>query len=159
MYSDNCKIASKCASLGAIEHRGLSLLRKMNGSMDSAKYQSDIIHDIEMTCECVVFPQTGYIFIHDTLTYMTLKVLENSKNVKKYHSGMIREFARYQYHREPLKYNEEEIGDQMPCKKEMWKQVCEAWYNVAPNALEELNNSIPRRIAGLIKVKGDATKY
>ena len=26
---------------------------------------SDIIHDIDMTSECVVFPQKGYIFIHD----------------------------------------------------------------------------------------------
>ena len=33
--------------------------------MDSAKYQSDIIHDIEIVCECVVFLQKGYIFIHD----------------------------------------------------------------------------------------------
>ena len=30
---------------------------------------------------------------------------------------MTREFARYQYHREPLEYNEEEIGNQMLCKK------------------------------------------
>ena len=33
--------------------------------MDSAKYQSDIIHDFEILCECVVFPQKGYVFIHD----------------------------------------------------------------------------------------------
>ena len=33
--------------------------------MDSAKYQSSIIHDIEMTCECVVILQKGYIFMHD----------------------------------------------------------------------------------------------
>ena len=41
----------------AISNRGLSLQRNVNGNMDSAKYQSDIIHDIEMTCECVVFLQ------------------------------------------------------------------------------------------------------
>ena len=41
--------------------------------MDSAKYQSDFIHDIEMTCECVVFPQKEYIFIHDPLTCHNLK--------------------------------------------------------------------------------------
>ena len=40
----------------------------MNSNMDSAKYQTDIIHDIEMTCECVVFPQKGYTFIHEILT-------------------------------------------------------------------------------------------
>ena len=42
---------------GAINNRGLSLLRQLNGNIVSAKYQSDIIHDIEMTCECVVLPQ------------------------------------------------------------------------------------------------------
>ena len=58
---------------GAIKHRGLSLLRKMKGNMDSAKNQSDIIHDIEMTCKFVVFPQKGYIFIHDLLTCHNIK--------------------------------------------------------------------------------------
>ena len=43
---------------GAISSRGLSLLREVDGNMNSAKYQSDIIHDIEMTCEC----HKGYIF-------------------------------------------------------------------------------------------------
>ena len=36
---------------GAISSRDLSLLRKVNGNMDSEKYQIDIIHAIEMTSE------------------------------------------------------------------------------------------------------------
>ena len=57
----------------------------------------------------------------------------------------------------PIEYNDE-IGDQMPCKKEkMWKQVCEAWNSVALNFLEELYNTMPSRIADLIKAKEDAT--
>ena len=53
-----------------------------------------------------------------------------------------------------------EIGNQMSCKiEEMWKRVCEVWYSVALNVMEELYNSMPRRIAGLIKAKGDETKY
>ena len=72
---------------------------------------------------------------------------------------MTRDLARREYHRERLEYNEE-IGNQMPCKKEeMWKPVCEAWYSVAPNVLEELNYSIPSRITDLIKAKGDTKKY
>ena len=72
---------------------------------------------------------------------------------------MTRELARHEYHREHLEYNEE-IGNQMPCKKEeMWKHVCEAWYSVAPNVLEELNNSMPRRIIDHMKAKGDTKKY
>ena len=44
-----------------------------------------------------------------------------------------------------------EIGNYMLyLKEEMWKRVCEAWYSVAPNAMEELYNSIPRKIADRI---------
>ena len=44
-----------------------------------------------------------------------------------------------------------DIGNQLPCLKEvMWKRVCEGWYSVALNVLEELNNSMPRRIADLM---------
>ena len=53
-----------------------------------------------------------------------------------------------------------EIGNQMPCKNgEMWKPVCETWYSLALNVMEELTNLMPRRIADLIKAKGDAKKY
>ena len=53
-----------------------------------------------------------------------------------------------------------EIGNRMPCKsEEMWKPVCETWYNLALNVLEELKNSMPMRIEDLIKAKGEAKKY
>ena len=54
---------------------------------------------------------------------------------------------------------EKVIGNQIPCEREeMWDQVCDAWYSVALNILEELYNSMPRRIADLYKAKGDATQ-
>ena len=72
---------------------------------------------------------------------------------------MTRELARHEYHRERFEYNEE-IGNLMSCKKEeMWRPVCEAWYSVVLNVLEELNNPMPRRITDLIKEKGDIKKY
>ena len=48
----------------------------MNGNIDSAKYQSDIIHDNEMTCELFVFLQKGYILMHD------LAPCHNSKSTR-----------------------------------------------------------------------------
>ena len=56
------KFLTSVQVLGAISNKGMSLQRNVNGTLDNAKYQSDIIHDIEMTCECVVFLQKGYIF-------------------------------------------------------------------------------------------------
>ena len=35
-------------------------------------------------------------------------------------------------------------------QEEMWKRVCEAWYSVAPNVLEELDNSMPKRTGMLL---------
>ena len=52
MHSDYCKISSKCASLGSYKQKRKAL-RKVNGNMDNAKYQSDIIPGIEMTLGCV----------------------------------------------------------------------------------------------------------
>ena len=49
----------------SVSSRGISIIRKLNGNMDSAKYQSDIIYDIEMACECVVLQRKGYIFMHN----------------------------------------------------------------------------------------------
>ena len=50
------------------------------------------------------------------------------------------------------------IGDQITCKREeMWDRVCDTWYSVSPIVLEELYNSMPRRIADRYKAKGDAT--
>ena len=45
-----------------------------------------------------------------------------------------------------------DIGNQLRfLKEEMCKRACEAWYSVARNVLEELKNSMPRRIADLFK--------
>ena len=46
--------------------------------MDSDKYQSDIIHDIEMTYERVVFPQRKCIFMHHLAPY------DNSKSTRQF---------------------------------------------------------------------------
>ena len=73
---------------------------------------------------------------------------------------MARKFARNELHRESLEYNEERYCNQLLClKDEMLKRICEEWYSAAPNVLEELYNSMPRRIADLIEAKENATKY
>ena len=79
------------------------LPRKVNGNIDSVKYQIDNIHAIEILCEFIVFQKKGYIFIHD------LAPCHNSKSTRTFQecSRMTREFARQESHRERLEYNEE----------------------------------------------------
>ena len=63
---------------------------------------------------------------------------------------MAREFANISPIEDVQNIMKKEIGNQMLCKKkDILKRVCEAWYSVAPNILEKLYNSMPRRIADL----------
>ena len=132
---------------GAISSRGLPLLRKVNGNMDSAKYQSDIIHDIEMIWECVVFPQQGYIFMHD------LVPCHNSKSTRTFPEckGIsILEWPGNSLDMNPIEtvwyIMKKETSNQMTCKKKICGSryvKCEI-YSVAPNVLEQLYDSMPK---------------
>ena len=72
------KLPASVEIWGAISNRGQSIQRNVNGNMDGAKYQSDIIHNIKMTRGCIVFLQKGYIFMHDLAPCHNSKVLEDS---------------------------------------------------------------------------------
>ena len=55
-----------------------------------------------------------------------------------------------------------EFGDQMLClKEEIWKRVSEVWYSEALKVMEELYNSMPRKIADLniLLSKGRCNEY
>ena len=66
---------------------------------------NDIIHDIETTCECVLFPQKGYIFMHE------LAAGDNSKSTKTLleckRSLILECLGIYESHRERMGYNKE----------------------------------------------------
>ena len=68
----------------AISSRCISLERNVDGYMASAKYQSDIIHDIEIVCVCLSSYRWDISLYMVSRHAITLKVLEHSKNVKKY---------------------------------------------------------------------------
>ena len=69
---------------GASSSRCLSLPRKVNGNMDSAKYQSDSIQAIEILREFVVLQRRDISLYVISRHAITLKVQEHSKNVKEY---------------------------------------------------------------------------
>ena len=79
--------------------------------MDSAKYPNDIIHDIEMTCDCIVFPQKGYIFMQHP------EPCHDSKSTRTFpeRKGMpILEWPGNSLDLNPIEYKGE-IGNQMLC--------------------------------------------
>ena len=63
---------------GAISDRGKSLKRNVNGNMDSAKYQSDIIHDNGMHVNALCSYRRDIFLCMISGHAITLKVLEYS---------------------------------------------------------------------------------
>ena len=129
----------------AISSRGLYLLRKQDGNMNSIKYQSDIIHDIEMACGCVLFPQKGCIFIHDLAPYHNTKITRTSIECK----GIpILYWPEKLSDKHPIanvwNIMQQEIVNQMPCKME----ICESKYvmrGIRPGRTLQFNAKENRR--------------
>ena len=103
-----------------------------------------------------MFTQKGYIFMCD------LTSCHNSKSYRTLpeRKGMpILEWPENLLDMNPGEYTDK-IGNQIQCKKtRCGKWVCEAWYSVTLNVLEELYKAMSRRIADLMKAKRDATIY
>ena len=148
---------------GAISSRGISLQRKLNGNMDSTKYQSDIIHDIEIAYGYVVVLQKGCIFMHD------LAPCHNTKSTRTFLECKripVLDWPGNWPDINPIAnvwniMQKRRFVTNCHVKKKICgsKYICEAWYSVAPKILGELNNSMPRSIADLIKAKECSTKY
>ena len=50
---------------GAISYYGKSQLQMVNGNLNSIKYQTEILGDIKLKCDCMAYPIKNYIFMHD----------------------------------------------------------------------------------------------
>ena len=103
-------------------------MRKVNGNMYNVKYQSDIIHDIEMTCNCAVFQQKGYICMHDLApchNYKSTRTFLECKGIS------AQEWPGNSPAMNPTENTwniiKKVIGSQMPCKREeILKRVCDS---------------------------------
>ena len=83
-----------------------------------------------------MFPQKGYIFMHDPAPRHNSKRTKMSEcneiPILKW-SGISPELNSTENDWNIMK---KDIGNQLPCLKEkMWKRVCEAWYSVARKVL------------------------
>ena len=145
---------------GAISSKGVSQLKLVNGTMNSKAYQDNIINDIKLQCECIMFPNKYYIFQQDNAP------CHNSASTRAFIRDRGVDLLEWPSNSPALSPIEtvwsivkRRIG-RMPNKKaDLWRQAQHIWYSIKREDLKALYSSMPDRIQAVIKAKGDVTKY
>ena len=145
---------------GAISSKGVSQLKLVKGNLNSERYQREIICDIKMQCECLMFPQKNYIFQQDNAP------CHNSQSTRNFLSREGVTVLSWPLNSPDLSPIEnvwaivkKRIGRLPTSKAELWTNVQNIWYNINKKDIECLFESMPRRIEAVIKGKGAITKY
>ena len=59
-----------------------------------------------------------------------------------------------------MAYHKEQIITLRPVHADvLWKQIQNIWYNITSEICRNLVDSMPRKLAAILKMKGHATKY
>lgn len=140
---------------------GVGMLKKIEGNLNSKKYQSEIINDVDVIGKCITFPQKNFIFQHDlapshnsisTKSFLTEKGIQtldwpgNSPDVNPIENlwAIIK--------------NKLHNCEPMTCT-EMWAKIQDIWYHIPVSICRSLIDSMPRRVSAVLRMNGYPTKY
>lgn len=144
-------------------HMGVGFMCKIEGNMDQHLYKSILEDDLMKTIEYYQLDEEKLIFQHDN------DPKHKSKLVQEWLSDQ--EFPTLQWPAQspdlnPIEHLWSEVKRQLnkfdsPPKGvlELWERVQSIWNNISVEICRNLYNSMPRRIAAVIKAKGRWTKY
>ena len=145
---------------GAISSKGVSQLKLVNGRMNSKYYQENIMNDIKLQCECVMFPGKEYIFQQDNAP------CHNSASTRAFLRNLDIKRLDWPSNSPDLSPIEtvwsivkRRIGRTPNNKSELWRNAQRLWYSLKKDELKALYSTMPQRIQAVIKAKGDVTKY
>lgn len=146
---------------GAFSSKGVSMLKRVQGNLNSQRYQAEIINDIKNVCECLVFPDKDYIFQQDLASchnsLSTRQFLEDN-NVK------VLDWPGNSPDCNPIEniwnHLKRTLSGRMPTKSQaIWDVINREWHKLSTTFLKKLIHSMPRRIKAVIEARGGPTKY
>lgn len=143
--------------------KGKTPIRLVRGNLNAAKYQQEIVHDIGVLCRQLVPGGRNVLFQQDKapchnarstrefIANQRVDILSwpgNSPDLNIMENLWAEVVTRVRRHR-TLPRNQEEL----------WARVQQAWADIPLSTVQKLFNSMPARIAAVIKSKGGPTKY
>ncbi|KAK4521097.1 uncharacterized protein ATC70_013041 [Mucor velutinosus] len=152
----------------AITYAGVGWMCKINGNMDKALYKETLQDELEQTIA----------FSVEKLGFSREQVIFQQDNDPKHTSNLVKEYLQkqpYQVMEWPpqspdlnpienmwalLKRRLNEYETATKGMNELYERVTEIWYDqMKPEECQKVRESMPRRIAAVLKVKGKWTKY
>jgi transposase len=146
---------------GSFSRFGVGILKRIRGNINSTIYQDLLVNDIDQIGKCLVFPLQSFIFQHDNApchkSASTVSFL-NDRNVA------ILDWPANSPDANPIEnlwhIIKSKINTLGPLNAdEMWKEIQNIWYNIPSGICRNLVDSMPRRLANILRMKGHATKY
>jgi transposase len=146
---------------GCFSRYGVGILKRIRGNINSTVYQDVLINDIELIGKCLVFPERNFIFQHDNApchrSASTVSFLED-------HNICLLDWPANSPDANPIENLWHIIKSKITTlgllnAEELWSEIQNIWYNIPSTICRNLVDSMPRRVANILKMKGFATKY
>ena len=146
---------------GMISPNGPGILKRVEGTLNSQRYQQNIINDIKEHGSCLVFPRRHFTFQQDNAP------AHNSRSTHAFLADKgvnLLDWPGNSPDMNPIETVWDIIGkkiakDMPTSSKQLWESVKKHWYGLNKNTLQPLYNSMPNRIRAVIRNKGGATPY
>jgi len=146
---------------GCFSSNGVGILKRISGTMNAEQYQRNILKDINIIGECLVFPEQKFVFQHDlapphraqgTQDILQMKNVDvlpwpgNSPDLNPIENlwSILKSKVK------GMNYNSSD---------DLWKLFYNEWYQISPKVCRSLIASMPKRLELVKKCKGHPTKY
>lgn len=146
---------------GIISINGVGPLRRIKGILNSKKYQDEVIHDISVIAPAITFPKREFKFMQDNspihISKSTVQFLHQNNIPLCIWPG-----------NSPDANIIENLWSYMTWKlknvivhdvEEYWKEIQDVWYNIPTEYIHGLYESLPARMAAIVKARGGVTIF
>ena len=148
---------------GCISANGVGDLIKIDGIMKAPKYKQILIHHAIPSGKRLI--GNNFIFQHDNDPKHSAKIIKSYLQ-RKSATGTLTtldwppQSPDLNIIEAVWDYLDREKNKKQPTSKDqLWRVLKEAWDNIPEDYLQKLQQSLPKRIAAVIKSKGGHTKY
>lgn len=145
---------------GCFSVHGVGVLKRLKEHVNADYYINHVVNDIDIMCQCLVFPKKDFIFQQDLAPAHRASA---TRNFFRSHNVNVLDWPGNSPDANPI----ENLWKWIKTKRtfitttaeDMWQDVSKIWYSITHAQCKQLIGSMPRRVKAILKSNGYATKY